>query len=96
MSNRFDLEQEIMSCWDVVQDLNFYIKNFDYWSEDERVNYLVGLKVKYDKKFEVMFNTFEQYIASQHKEQSGKIRGLTPIEFSQDELNNGYPVWPKN
>jgi len=92
MSDRFDLEQEIMSCWDVVQDLNFYIKNFDYWSEQERVNYLVGIQVKYDKKFDHMFNTFEQYIANQHIEKVGIIRGHNISQSSVDECQHLTPL----
>jgi len=98
MSNRFDLEQEILSCWDVVTDLSFYISNSDHWDEDERINYLVGIQVKYDKKFDYMFKTFEQYIKNEHTQsnqsssvtQSGRIRGLNRTEFSVDELNDGY------
>lgn len=66
MSDRFDLEQEILACWAIVDDLKFMLDNSDNWSEDERLNYLIGLSVKYDKRFDHMFNTFEDVIKNAH------------------------------
>lgn len=62
MADRFDLEQDILKCWGVVDDLKFYIKHADDWLEDERMNYLSGIAVKYDKKFDQMFKVFEDIV----------------------------------
>lgn len=64
MRDRFDLEQEIMTCWNVVEDLKFYITNSDVWTADEQMNYINGITVKYDKRFEQMFELFEECVAN--------------------------------
>lgn len=61
MKNRFDLEQEIMQCWSVVDDierLRHYMCD-KKMTEDELDNYLLGLKTIYSVKFEQLFDTFE-------------------------------------
>lgn len=65
---RFDLEQQIMECWSVVDD----IKTFMPWvydspretmpSEDDQMNYLIGLTTIYQVKFERLFETYEKCI----------------------------------
>lgn len=58
--NRFDLEQEIMDCWNVTKDLDTLLSMFDRdFTEDELMNIIIGMKALYDRKFEVMFETFE-------------------------------------
>ena len=61
MKNRFDLEQEIMDCWGVVDDIDIvYYKHAE--ANDELANVLLGLKTLYQLKFERLFNTFEDCI----------------------------------
>ena len=58
--NRFDLEQEILDCWNVTKDLDTLLSMFDReYSEDELMNVIIGMKALYNRKFEVMFDTFE-------------------------------------
>lgn len=66
---RFDLEEQIMSCWCVVDDIKslYYINDIRDLTEDERANALLGLVTVYQIKFELLFNTFEQLI------QKGKV-----------------------
>ena len=67
MSDRFDLEQQIMSCWNVVEDIKMVQQMTDlrHLSEDELANALLGLQTLYQMKFEVLFNTFEKMIQEQ-------------------------------
>lgn len=59
--NRFDLEQEILDCWNVTKDLDTLLSMFDReHSEDELMNAVLGLKVLYNRKFEILFDTFEE------------------------------------
>ena len=61
----FDLEQHIMRCWGVVDDvraLGKYIQDTRPMSEDELANYLLGLETIYQVKFEQLFEVFEDYI----------------------------------
>lgn len=59
---RFDLEQEIMDVWRVVDDLKLYMEKQDQMTEDQRMNMLIGMITMYDLKFNVLFDTFEQCI----------------------------------
>ena len=63
--NRFDLEQDIMNCWSVVDDIKELGRSMldrRKMTEDEVSNYLLGLETIYQVKFERLFETFEQLI----------------------------------
>lgn len=63
--DRFDLEQDIMNCWQVVDDLKAFSKRYldgKQMTEDEVSNILIGLYSLYQVKFENLFETFEQCI----------------------------------
>lgn len=71
MKTRFDLEQEIMSCWAVVDDIgriyhhvgdNPRFVGLAPTAEDEIMNLLLGLKSLYELKFENLWTTFEEVI----------------------------------
>lgn len=73
---RFDLEQEIMSCWQVTDDLNIlyeYIGDHPFFTgmkaehEDKIMNLLLGTKTMYEVKFDRLWQTFETLI-EQNKE----------------------------
>lgn len=61
---RFDLEQQILSCWSIIDDINLLnSKHQDEpgsLSHDAMANYLLGLETIYRVKFERLFDTFEQ------------------------------------
>lgn len=76
MRDRFDLEQEIMTCWNVVDDLKFYVANSDRWTADEQMNYINGLTVKYDKRFDHMFSIFEECVSV------GVFKPMEPMDSS--------------
>jgi hypothetical protein len=59
MSDLFDLEQNIMQCWNVTDDIQLYLDMYDNMDEDQRMNYLIGLKQMYQMKFERLWNGFE-------------------------------------
>ena len=69
MLTRFDLEEQIMECWNVVKDIEtlYSIEDIRDLEYDERMNILIGLSSLYQIKFERLFNTFEQLI------QKGKV-----------------------
>jgi hypothetical protein len=62
MSDRFDLEQNIMQCWNVTDDIQLYLDMYDNMDEDQRMNYLIGLKQMYQMKFERLWNNFESCV----------------------------------
>lgn len=60
---RFDLEQEIMHCWNIVDDIKLiYTTHLDKreLTDDELANILIGLQELYQLKFETLFETFEE------------------------------------
>jgi hypothetical protein len=65
--DRFDLEQEMMNCWKVTDDIDSVAHfvgqmNIDAKDQDALLNMLLGMKQLYDVKFQVMFETFEELI----------------------------------
>lgn len=53
MSDRFDLEQQILECWKVTDDIKLFAEqnpSEEKWS---------ALKTYYDAKFEQLWDTFE-------------------------------------
>ena len=64
MTDRFDLEQHIMKCWNVTEDIQLLNKNVleKDMSVDDISNYLLGLKTIYDAKFAELFDNFGELI----------------------------------
>lgn len=62
MTDRFDLEQNIMQCWNVCDDIQLMLDSWDELDEDQKQNYLIGLKQMYQMKFERCWNGFENCI----------------------------------
>ena len=64
MTDRFDLEQEIMNCWNVTDDIDLLYENVleKEMSVDDIANALLGMKTLYQMKFEKCFETFETVI----------------------------------
>jgi hypothetical protein len=65
MTDRFDLEQSIMKCWNItdeIQLLNENVLESDDLSKDDISNYLLGLETMYNLKFDKLFRQFEEMI----------------------------------
>jgi hypothetical protein len=56
--DRFTLEQQIMTCWSVVEDLQMVANRGEGTLEN-----IQALSRIYQLKFETLFDTFEQLIA---------------------------------
>jgi hypothetical protein len=56
MSDRFDLEQQIMDCWSVVEDINILE------SQGASTTDMVSLAAVYEFKFKRLWDTFEQMV----------------------------------
>jgi hypothetical protein len=86
---QFDLEQQIMNCWGVVDDIQGLLKLEDLRSmtEDEHQNYLLGLATIYQVKFELLQNLFERFMAEHYAAQPSRKE-----PDSQIELN--LATWP--
>jgi hypothetical protein len=63
--DRFDLEQDIMACWNVVDDLDVFLSRYmdgPEMSDDDVANVILGIKSLYQLKFQKCFDTFEQVL----------------------------------
>jgi hypothetical protein len=61
MTDRFDLEQDIMKCWNVIEDLqNLY--DCEGLTEDQQQNYLLGMITIYEVKFNKLWESFEHCV----------------------------------
>lgn len=54
--DRFDLEQEILECWKVTTDINMFIE------QGSNINEFKTLADYYEKKFDRLWNTFENMV----------------------------------
>lgn len=65
--SRFDLEQGILSCWSITDDIEnlrkMMLDRKEKMTEDEIDNYLLGLKSVYGVRFQLVFDLFEKMIA---------------------------------
>ena len=57
-----DVEQGIMNCWNVVDDIDLLYHTMDSKNEDEIANYLLGLQEIYSTKFNALFKTYEEFL----------------------------------
>ena len=95
----FDLEQQIMNAWNVVDDIDMLYTYFgddpmfaglDAKAEDEMMNLLLGIKSMYALKFEKLFDTFEGVCQQYHQrgkrieELEGQLRLATSERESFD------------
>jgi len=77
MSNKiFDLEQEIIQCWNVLDDIDLITTWFvedpkwegmDPALTDALMNKYFGIKELYQLKFDKMWNTFEEVCGEHHR-----------------------------
>jgi hypothetical protein len=81
MSEITDLEQSIMKCWSVVDDIDEvykfigddeFFQGIDPKHADKIANLLLGLNSLYEVKFNSMWNDFEAVCREHH--QRGKQR----------------------
>ena len=65
MKNRFDFEQEIMQCWNIVEELKVLHEGvFERdLTTDQISNILLGLAEIYQLRFEILFDTFEHLVS---------------------------------
>lgn len=71
--DRFDFEQQIMSCWNVTSDIKTVYEflldaPLELNHQEKTANMLLGIQALYDAKFEKLFRQFETLIR-QHSEE---------------------------
>jgi len=70
MSAIFDLEQQMLECWNVTKDIDlvtrYLVDNSDGYTDDDVMNKYFAIKDLYELKFEQMWDTFEQVCKEYH------------------------------
>ena len=76
MSNKIqDLEQEVLRCWEVTQDLDLLAQEYEH--DDDICNRVLGIKHVSDMRFNKAWNTYENVVAEYY--------AWKPREFNFDE-----------
>lgn len=94
--DRFDLEQDIMKCWNITEDLDMVLErvldspSFEGMPpelSDKMANLLIGMKELYEMRFETLWETFELMI----KEGQFKFdyEDINQYKYSPDNGNCG-------
>ena len=69
MTDQFDLEQGIMTCWNVTSDLDVLFEELcenSYYTMDNASNFVLGLNTIYEAKFSKLFRTFEEFLKTHY------------------------------
>jgi hypothetical protein len=67
MKNRFDLEENLMKCWHVTDDLDMLAEivggtEMNAKDQDKLLNIIIGMKEMYNARFSATFEVFEELI----------------------------------
>ena len=64
MSTVYDLEQQIMECWHITDDVKILSEEVieGDLSKDQITNVLIGLEQLYAIKFNKLFRTYEKHL----------------------------------
>lgn len=83
--NRFDMEQQIMTCWNVCEDLDTVMEGVleGDMTQDRISNVLLGMKELYHLKFEKLWLQFEA-MCRETDNQSGKQADYSYTLYDRD------------
>jgi hypothetical protein len=73
MADQFDLEQGIMGCWHVTDDLDILLEELmenQHFTKDQASNFVLGLSTIYQAKFEKLFRDFEGFIKTYYEQRN--------------------------
>ena len=83
MSDRFDLEQKIMGCWSIVDELKLIA---DYSKDGKTTDMLYGLAELYQLKFEDTFECFEKSLQPSTTA-SAPTASWTKMDYTTEDFN---------
>ena len=74
MSNIQDLEQEVLRCWEVSQDLDLLAQEYEH--DDDLCNKVLGIKNVYEMRFSKAWDTYEKVVKEYYALNSYKPRAV--------------------
>jgi hypothetical protein len=60
--DRFDLEQQILDTWRIIDDLKLMCLSWDKMENEHRLNILASIAALYDIRFDNLFTTLEECV----------------------------------
>lgn len=88
--DRFDLENDIMSCWNTKEDILLLAESFSEKNitEDEVQNALIGIASLHELRCQKLINTFEELIYNNSKEKENDDKDI--FEMKGVKVNKNY------
>ena len=85
--NRFDMEQQIMTCWNICEDLDTVMEGVleGDMNQDRISNVLLGMKELYHLKFEKLWEHFEAMCRESQVAKQG--HSYTNYDRDHDNMN---------
>ena len=94
MGKQFDLEQQILACWNVTSDLDVLfeelVENTEGFDRDKVSNFVLGLTTIYGSKFEKLFRTFEEFLKEYY--QTKKAKDALELQATQQHVVEYAPT----
>ena len=94
MADRFELEQQILDCWHIVDELKTLSEAVcdNNLSTDQTANILMGLEQLYQLKFDKLFQTFEELVHDESFDGHGEQASLFDDNMSHQQSNGDETV----
>ena len=91
MKTRFDLEDMLMKCWRVTDDIDLVtdmVGNMDMSPKDmdKLLNVLIGMKELYNARYNATFEVFEDLVKHQYFEKPAPTPAPTPARKHSQEF----------
>ena len=91
MKTRFDLEDMLMKCWHVTDDIDLVadmVGDMDIKAKDKDklMNVLIGLKELYNARYNAMFVVFEDMVKHQYFEKPAPTPASKPARKHTQEF----------
>lgn len=87
--NQFDMEQQIMNCWNICEDLQTLNEGVldRGMTTDQISNVLMGMKDLYQLKFETLWEQFEAMLRERHQAKQAKetVKPQHYTNYDRDE-----------
>lgn len=91
MKTRFDLEDMLMKCWRVTDDIDLVtdmVGNMDMSPKDmdKLMNVLIGMKELYNARYNATFEVFEDLVKHQYFEKPAPTPASKPARKHSQEF----------
>ena len=88
--NQFDMEQQIMNCWNVCEDLDTLMEGVleRGMTHDRISNALMGMKELYQLKFETLWESFEAMLDQKREDKFDKLWNPSETSYADYERDD--------